>query len=173
MDPRVMQVTYIGQKRVKRDTVAGTDTIWMGYGDSQEVPYKQGVNLLQHPDVWMRTDKFLEAEGDSATMQDAGFSGSQGGEPNPEEQKDPNPNPNPQANQDPQENQEDKKDSEAQAIELSVMNAILSLNPENEEHFSTAGTPKVSAVQNALGDVDIKVTGKMVESAWKQLGKKN
>lgn len=51
--PTTMKVRYIGPKERKRDSVNGTDTVWNGFGDVQEIPYDQGLRLTQqHPDVW-------------------------------------------------------------------------------------------------------------------------
>lgn len=48
-----MKVRYIGPKDRKRDTVNGTDTVWNGFGDVKEVPYEEGLKLIeQHPSVW-------------------------------------------------------------------------------------------------------------------------
>lgn len=50
------KVYYIGQKAVKRDTVAGTGSRWNGHGDAVDVPDDAAEKLLKHPDVWSVVD---------------------------------------------------------------------------------------------------------------------
>lgn len=59
-EPRL--VYYVGKKKLKKDTVCGTGTLWAGYGDSREVDDDVAVRLLQHDDVWVdeRTFKAME-----------------------------------------------------------------------------------------------------------------
>ncbi|MEO5333034.1 MAG: hypothetical protein H7839_13525 [Magnetococcus sp. YQC-5] len=47
-----MKIRYIGKKATKSDTVAGTNTVWNGNGDIQEVLDTVAEKLLKHPDVW-------------------------------------------------------------------------------------------------------------------------
>ncbi len=47
-----MRIEYIGLKAEKRDNVAGTQTVWLGTGDVQDVPDEAAAVLLKHPDIW-------------------------------------------------------------------------------------------------------------------------
>ena len=46
------RIEYVGKKALKKDTVAGTDIIWNGPGDVQDVPNKAVPLLLAHTDSW-------------------------------------------------------------------------------------------------------------------------
>lgn len=46
------KVKYVGVKDVKTDNVAGTKTLWVGYGDVQEVTEATWAELSKHPDIW-------------------------------------------------------------------------------------------------------------------------
>ena len=46
------QIRYIGDKSPKRDTIAGTQTVWRGHGDVQAVPDQAAATLLRYPTVW-------------------------------------------------------------------------------------------------------------------------
>lgn len=47
------KIEYIGKKDQKTDNVAGTETVWNGTGDVQEVSDPIAVEkMLAHPDVW-------------------------------------------------------------------------------------------------------------------------
>lgn len=48
----MVEIKYIGFKPAKRDTVAGTGTIWDGHGDVRAVPDEAARVLVRHPDVW-------------------------------------------------------------------------------------------------------------------------
>lgn len=63
-------IKYIGKKASRADTVAGTKTVWNGYGDVQEVPSLAVAKLLKHPDVWVLADsKPAEAKKQEAPAQ--------------------------------------------------------------------------------------------------------
>lgn len=46
------KIEYVGKKQVKKDTVAGTNIVWNGPGDVQDVPNKAVALLLAHTDSW-------------------------------------------------------------------------------------------------------------------------
>lgn len=47
------KIEYIGKKEQKTDNVAGTETVWNGEGDVQEISDPIAVEkLLAHPNVW-------------------------------------------------------------------------------------------------------------------------
>lgn len=43
---------YIGKKEVRDDNVCGTDTVWLGHGDVQEVPDALLPKFRLHPATW-------------------------------------------------------------------------------------------------------------------------
>lgn len=45
-------IRYVGQKRVKRDNVTYSGTLWQGNGDEQMVDVEIAAKLLRHPTVW-------------------------------------------------------------------------------------------------------------------------
>jgi len=46
-------VFYIGKKKIKRDSVAGTGHVWIGYGSSNEVEASAAQQLFLHHDIWV------------------------------------------------------------------------------------------------------------------------
>lgn len=171
MDNREISITYVGDKAVKHDTIAGTDTIWFGKGDAQVVPYKQGVQMLMHPDVWMRTDKFKETFAEIDDEQSSPPSGS-GPTTETEENKNPSPPVDKQEDdkggeKDPDTSEEDSKDASIQKI----MAAISSLDYGNPEHFNESGMPKVPAVRQLVNDESVEVNQNTVKKAYNALKK--
>lgn len=59
-------VFYIGQKKVKRDSIAGTGATWVGYGSSQEVESQAARLLCLHHTVWVDEKTFEAIENDGA-----------------------------------------------------------------------------------------------------------
>jgi hypothetical protein len=47
-----VKVKYVGRKPVKFDNVAGTNTVWNGPGDVQEVTPEVWTKLSKHEGVW-------------------------------------------------------------------------------------------------------------------------
>lgn len=122
------EIRYIGHKEFKKDTVAGSKTMWLGHGDVQEVEPDVAVKLRQHPDVWQpAADEFTPGEATAPTeaVVDASVNG--GGdslEGIPSEGKSP--------------------------IDLAVA-AIDMLDPDNPEHTTQKGAPKKAVVEQMLG----------------------
>lgn len=119
-------VYYVGKKEVKRDTVAGTATIWNGYGDAQLVSHKAAVILLQHPDVWVSEAKFktLQAPASTAPQPPASIK-TGGGESTPDRLE-------------------------------TIKAAILLLETGNEDHFNgRTGAPLVGPVREIANDESI------------------
>lgn len=50
----LVDVEYIGDKDLKVDNVAGTDIVWAGKGDVQQVTEQAWRKLAKHPEVWRR-----------------------------------------------------------------------------------------------------------------------
>lgn len=47
------KIIYVGKKPMKTDNVAGTDTVWNGHGDVQDVADSLAVEkLIAHSDIW-------------------------------------------------------------------------------------------------------------------------
>ena len=62
-----MQLRYIGNKDVKTDNVANTNTVWLGHSNVQSVPDLTWPKFAKHPNVWERVD---ENTGPKATVED-------------------------------------------------------------------------------------------------------
>lgn len=163
MSLKTVNVTYVGNKPTKRDTVTQSAYLWAGYGDTHEVPYSIASQLLRHADVWVLESEFkakfpeelpeqkpepasegfvIGASDDDFDSDDEGEGEGEGGE----------------------ESQGDEQDADVGAIK----NAILSLEQGNPEHFSQKGAPKINAVREAAGDTTI--TADQVRDVWATLG---
>lgn len=46
------KIEYVGLKDQKTDNVAGTETVWNGTGDVQEVDDAVAAKLIAHPNIW-------------------------------------------------------------------------------------------------------------------------
>lgn len=182
------QVFYIGKKAIKTDTVAGTGLIWSGYGDSHMVPHSSAVLLMQHVDVWCGSKRFEELNPELSAIQidvdpkpltpaNAGLSDLMPApqtpviEPefqpvNPEVQEIKPINPDLKV---PEESSESAANTTENDPRLAVvMNAILSLDKSDPQHFSQqTGNPIIAAVRDAASDQEITV--KEVNLAWKKL----
>lgn len=55
-----VKIVYIGAKDRKRDTVAGTRSVWNGYGSVQFVAQLAAQTLLMYPTVWVDEKAFNE-----------------------------------------------------------------------------------------------------------------
>jgi len=168
-------VVYVGKKKVKRDTVAGTGLVWCGFGDTHRVPHSSAVRLFRHPDVWVSEKVFAEAYKDESDAPDiAPVITSEGVALVPAQGlSDVAPAPAPASEEDPDGELSDE--GEAGEIseqgtssvnrELAIKNALLSLDQSNAEHFSEqTGAPLVKAVREAAGDATISV--KDMNAAW-------
>jgi len=56
-----MAIKYIGKKARQRDTVAGTDLVWLPR-QVHVVPGVLGLKFLKHPDVWAQADEEVEQD---------------------------------------------------------------------------------------------------------------
>lgn len=166
-------VVYVGKKKVKRDTVAGTGLVWCGFGDTHRVPHSSAVRLFRHPDVWVSEKVFAEAHKDDSDAPDIApvitsegvvlvpAQGLSNAAPAPEEQQQQE-----QADiEDP-----DSEEADGTGVDLGVVKAaILSLEHGNEKHFSPKGKPLLDAVREAAGNASISV--KDVNAAFAELSK--
>lgn len=170
LENKTQFIAYIGKKPVKRDTVAGTATLWNGYGDVQEVMHTTAVRLLQHPDVWVTDTVFkkqLEKEfGGAKAEVGAGLASAtsvdQSGESHTEE--DQSEEDQGLSDTDDSADQNTGEDSTKSAIKA----AIVSMERGNPEHFSeSTGVPLLDKVREIVGDKSIKV--KDLNAAWSEL----
>ena len=168
-------IFYIGKKPVKQDTVAGTGLIWNGFGDSHLVGHTQAIQLLQHPDVWCGEKRFNELQGDASPQVIAETSGLSelankqlGAETAPAAPAAPAAATPSSPDGD---NTQDGKEPSPPATDprqTLIINALLSLDTSNEEHFSVqTGQPKINAVRDAANDQTLEV--KEINLAWKTL----
>lgn len=50
--PSTVLVEYVGKKPEETDHLYGTNIVWQGYGDVQEVPASAWGRMRKHADVW-------------------------------------------------------------------------------------------------------------------------
>jgi hypothetical protein len=50
-----MLIKYVGSKPSRKDTVAGTELVWL-HGETHSVSAEVGSKLLKHPDIWAAVD---------------------------------------------------------------------------------------------------------------------
>ncbi len=78
------KIEYIGKKALKKDTVAGTNIVWNGPGDVQDVPNKAVAMLLAHTDSWALASGSKAPEGDGKNPEGDGSKAPEGDGKNPE-----------------------------------------------------------------------------------------
>lgn len=57
-----MNITYVGAKPMREDSVAGTGLVWR-QGETLPVPVAAAAALLRYPDVWVRADDEVTDDG--------------------------------------------------------------------------------------------------------------
>lgn len=65
-----MNITYVGAKPAREDSVAGTGLVWR-QGETLPVPVAAAALLLRHPDVWARADDDVTDDGEPEQAQEA------------------------------------------------------------------------------------------------------
>ena len=58
-----MNITYVGKKASREDSVAGTGLVWR-QGETLPVPVAAAMVLLRHPDTWARADDDVTDDGE-------------------------------------------------------------------------------------------------------------
>ena len=58
-----MNITYVGKKALREDSVAGTGLVWRP-GETLAVPIAAAATLLRYPDVWARADDDVTDDGE-------------------------------------------------------------------------------------------------------------
>lgn len=58
-----MNITYVGKKAQREDSVAGTGLVWR-QGETLPVPVAAAAALLRHPDTWARADDDVTDDGE-------------------------------------------------------------------------------------------------------------
>lgn len=58
-----MNITYVGKKAQREDSVAGTGLVWR-QGQTLPVPIAAAAALLRHPDTWVRADDDVADDGE-------------------------------------------------------------------------------------------------------------
>ncbi len=186
-----MRVTYVGNKEVKRDTLAKTNIVWNGHGSTRVVPESVAQILLNHPSVWVLERDFLSSAEPEAKP--SAFIKM----PN-EEDLAPNLSPseeNPglsqinsaaisavlKSSQEAEFSSEEisneiesdtEKENYSQGEKLSedekkslIINAVKQLNPHNSDHFTANQSPRVQAVREIIGS-DIELSTAEVRDVW-------
>jgi len=57
-----MKIKYVGRKPEQPDHLYGSNKIWVGLGDVQEVPDDIAPRLLSHPDMWAIADETVDVK---------------------------------------------------------------------------------------------------------------
>lgn len=65
-----MNITYVGKKAQREDSVAGTGLVWR-QGETLPVPVAAAAVLLRHPDTWARADDDVTDDGEPEIEQAA------------------------------------------------------------------------------------------------------
>ena len=63
-----MNITYVGKKAQREDSVAGTGLVWR-QGETLPVPVVAAALLLRHPDTWARADDDVTDDGEPEAEQ--------------------------------------------------------------------------------------------------------
>ena len=58
-----MNITYVGKKAQREDSVAGTGLVW-SQGETLPVPVAAAMVLLRHPDTWARANDDVTDDGE-------------------------------------------------------------------------------------------------------------
>lgn len=58
-----MNITYVGKKALREDSVAGTGLVWR-QSETLPVPVAAAMVLLRHPDTWARADDDVTDDGE-------------------------------------------------------------------------------------------------------------
>lgn len=147
-----VRVAYIGNKEVKKDTIARTGVEWFGFGDVQVVDARAASLLLRNKTVWCKAEdlpKVVEQIAKSAEET-----------PAPAAESESESAPAPQA---------EPEDAADDAKMDALQKAILNLDQANPEHYTEKGKPRVEAVRALLPEgMDVSVSE--VNAAYKALG---
>jgi hypothetical protein len=65
-----MNITYVGKKAQREDSVAGTGLVWR-QGETLPVPVAAAAVLLRYPDTWARADDDVTDDGEPEIEQAA------------------------------------------------------------------------------------------------------
>lgn len=65
-----MNITYVGKKASREDSVAGTGLVWR-QSETLPVPVAAAAVLLRHPDTWARADDDVTDDGEPEIEQAA------------------------------------------------------------------------------------------------------
>lgn len=157
-------VAYVGNKEIKKDTIARTGAVWNGFGDVQTVDARAATQLLKFKSVYIRADqldefkknladqvsKTHEGEDTGAAVDGVpvasstdclGGDGDTGG---------------------------DGQSAEDAEKKAAIQTAILALDPDNKDHFFGNGSPKKGAVDALLPD-GVEATKEEVAAVYAEL----
>ncbi len=148
-------VAYIGKKASKKDTLCRSGVVWDGHGDIQCVDPRVASVLLKHKAVFIKAEdledfkKNMEASLAEDLKNAANETTTQVADTSDETETDSGP-------------------SEEDLAKLeSIKGVILSLDQENEDHFTAKGNPKIEAIRARLEGVEVSAAD--VKAAHKEL----
>jgi len=139
-------IAYIGNKEFKKDTIARTGVVLSGFGDIQYVDGRAAGQLLRFKDVFVKGEQLDEVK---KKLKKSAFEEAEKAEREALEAAERAA----AAKADAQKLlDEDGGDDATDDLKDVITNAILSLNSDNEEHFTENGKPKIAAVRAAIGE---------------------
>jgi len=145
-----VRVAYIGNKEVKKDTIARTGVEWFGFGDIQVVDARAASLLLRHKTVWCKAEELPAIAEQIAKA----------AEEKPAPAAEPESAPAPQA---------EPEDAADNAKMDALQKAILNLDQASPEHYTEKGKPRIEAVRALLPE-GMDATVAEVNAAFKALG---
>lgn len=151
-----VQIAYIGNKEMKKDTQCRTGVTWYGQFDIQAVDPVPASRLLKFPSVWIRADD-LEKYKESIETNLVGEASQDDTTASEDERNSTSA-------------EAEKEDAAGEAVTdrlEAIQSVVLSMDQENPEHFTDKGKPKIEAVRARMPDCEISTAE--VTEAWKQL----
>lgn len=146
-----VNIAYIGNKEVKNDTLCRTGVTWYGRFDVQAVDAVPASRLLRHPTVFIRAEKLDEYK---TSIEESIMAGDDDQDKSSEPESAPSMSDVGVSAVDDQVADPAEAEAKAKVIE-EIKTVILSLDSENENHFTTKGKPKVEAVRSRMPDVEV------------------
>ncbi|SDZ94604.1 hypothetical protein [Marinobacterium iners] len=148
-----VKVFYIGDKPVKKDTVAGTNHVWRGFGSYRLVLEAAAQRLCDFPTVWMSEKDFRELYEEDGADAATGLASLPVVDAPPAQQVAPQP--------------EAADQHDATPIKL-IQEAIRKLDRANTEHFGSSGAPKIDAVREQLPE-GFELSAKDLNAAFSEI----
>lgn len=144
-------LAYIGKKKEWRDTIARTGCVWHGFGDVQVVEAKAAGQLLRFKEIFARAEE-LDAIKAKLEQQLA---------------NEPELEPVQQAVTVSAVTPREQDALVSVELKAKILDALNQMDPADPEHFTTAGKPRVSVVEQIIGE---DVTAEQVAAVFMESG---